>query len=216
VTEIASPPPVAEGLSKETGKLRSEGMPSIFVYFRVVNGLVDFKDSTDKSARSVSILHKPPTSMPILAAPRRPAPPRRKKTLKLSDKPSAEEKAAVAEVETPLPGSASILPVNSEGVKAEVLPGVHLKSIPAIKPSPPAQGESSELAKDSGLVIKGSTSQTLAKLVDRDHVQEYTGTPSPLEKNQKEQLGGGDFTDMMSLSLVVEDAFKGTGQQGML
>lgn len=140
----------------------------------------------DKPPEAASIPSKPPTSMPIPAAPRRAAPPRRKKeTPKPSEEPSApsqEEETAVPETKIPLPDSTSNLLADAEGGKTEVLSDTDLKPVLVVESSPPpVEEEPPEPAKDLGLVTERSTSPTLVKPDDDDIPVD---APAPLNENQ--------------------------------
>ena len=121
--------------------------------------------------------------MPIPAAPRRAAPPRRKKeTPKPSDEPSApshEEDTPVPEAKIPLPDSTPNLLANIEGEKTKVPLNVDSKPAHDTEPSPPpVKDESPELAKDSGLVTERSTSPILVRSGDHDDIPEDARAPS--------------------------------------
>ena len=121
--------------------------------------------------------------MPIPAAPRRAAPPRRKKeTPKPSDEPPApshEGETPVPEAKIPLPDSTPNLLANVEGEKTEVPPDVDSKPVHATEPSPPpVKDESPEPAQDSGLVTERSTSPTLVRSGDHDDIPEDARAPS--------------------------------------
>jgi hypothetical protein len=107
--------------------------------------------------------------MPVPAAPRRAAPPRRKKeTPKPSDEPPApsqEEETPVPEAKIPLPESTSNLLADAEGEKAEVPPDVDSKPAPLRNPLlPRSRTNLQSQPKDSGLVTERSTSPTLVKI----------------------------------------------------
>jgi len=168
---VTSPPPVAEDVSNETNEPRPEGS----------EGLVD------KSVTS----QKPPTSMPVPAAPRRVAPPRRKKeTPKVSDELPApsQEGENVPEAKIPLPESTSNLLADAEGEKIEGLLDVKPEPVSTAESSLPIKGESPELAKDSSLVTERSTSPTLVKPGDHDDVPEDARAPSTPKEDQPAPL----------------------------
>ena len=151
--------------------------PSVF------NKALGSEHSADKPVTS----HKPPTSMPVPAAPRRAAPPRRKKeTPKSSDElpaPSQEE-TVVPEANVPLPESTSNLLADVEGEKIEVPLDVDSEQVPTTEPSLLIKDETLELAKDSGLVTERSTSPTLVKPGDHDDVPEDARAPSVPKEDQ--------------------------------
>ena len=142
------------------------------------------KDSADQSSEDVSNSNKPPTSMPVPAAPRRAAPPRRKKEApKPSDEPPApsqEEETPVPEAKVPLPDSTPNLLADAEGEKAEVPSDGDSKPALTAEPSPPpVKDELPESAGESGLVTERSTSPTLVRSGDHDDVPEDARAPSP-------------------------------------
>ena len=154
----------------------------------VINEALGFEDSVDKPSEPVSTSGKPPTSMPIPAAPRRAAPPRRKKdTPKPSEElpaPSQEEETVVPEAKIPLPKSTSNLLADAEGEKTEALPDIDSKPVPTVGPSPASVGdESPEPVKDSSLVTERSTSPTLVRPSDHD-VSEDARAPAPPVEDQ--------------------------------
>lgn len=154
----------------------------------VINEALGSEDSADKSLETVTASNKPPTSMPVPAAPRRAAPPRRKKeTPKPSDEPpvpSQEEETAVPEARIPLPHSTSTLVVDVEGEDIKVPPSVDSKPADTAEPSPPpVKDESPEPAKDSNLVTERSTSPMLIKPGDHDDVPEDARAPSPSKED---------------------------------
>ena len=173
---VTPPPVVPEDELKETGETRPEGTPSGCPCFRVANEVLGSKGPVDKSARSISTSHKSPASMPIPAAPRRAAPPRRKKTPKLSYESPAEE-------EIPLPESTSVLLADA-GLKIQVPPDPGLKSVPTVGSPPPAKDESPESANDSILVTEKPTLQTLVQDGHHDKVSVDTRAPPPPEEDQ--------------------------------
>jgi len=126
--------------------------------------------------------------MPVPAAPRRAAPPRRKKeTPKPSGEPPApsQEETAVPEAKIPLPDSTSNLLANVEGEETKVPPDVGSKPADTAEPSPPpVEDRSPEQAKDLSLVTERSTSPTLVKPGDQDDVPENVRAPSPSEEDQ--------------------------------
>ena len=125
--------------------------------------------------------------MPVPAAPRRAAPPRRKKeTPKPSDEPPApsQEEAPVPEAKVPLPDSTPNLLADAEGEKVEVPSDGGSKPTHAAELSPPpVKGEAPELAGESGLVTERSTSPTLVKSGDHEDVPEDARAPSPLKQD---------------------------------
>jgi len=127
--------------------------------------------------------------MPVPAAPRRAAPPRRKKDApKPSEEPPAppqEAETVVPEAKIPLPESTSNLLADVEGEKTEAPPDIESKPVPTTELSPPpVKDESPESAKDSGLVTERSTSPTLVKPGDHDDVPEDARVPAPLVEDQ--------------------------------
>ena len=160
-TKVTSLAPITEDLLKETGKPRPEGTPSNCPWSHVVNEILGQKDSVDEPARSSLTSHKPPTSMPILVAPRRAAPPRPKKTLKLSAEPPME------------------------GIKTVPPPGTNLKHVPAVKPYPQVKEKSLEPVKDSSLVdsVERFSPQTLVNSGDHGDVPEDICAPPPLKED---------------------------------
>jgi hypothetical protein len=124
--------------------------------------------------------------MPVPAAPRRAAPPRRKKeTPKPSDEPPApsqEEETAVPEAKVPLPDSTPNLLADAENGKTDVAPDIDSKPAHSTEHSPPAvDNEPPELVKDSGLVTERSTSPALVRSGDHDDVPEDARAPPPKE-----------------------------------
>lgn len=131
--------------------------------------------------------------MPVPAAPRRTAPPRRKKeTPKPSDEPPApsqEEETAVPEAKVPLPDSTPNLLADAEKEKTEVAPDTDSKPAHSTEHSPPSvEDESPELVKDSGLVTERSTSPVLVRPGDRDDVPEDARAPPPKEDQSTPSL----------------------------
>jgi len=122
--------------------------------------------------------------MPVPAAPRRAAPPRRKKeTPKPSDEPPApsqEEEISVPEAKVPLPDSTPNLLAGTEGEKAEIQSDGDSKPVHTTDPSPPpVKDETPEQAGKSGLVTERSTSPTLVRSGDHEYVPEDARAPSP-------------------------------------
>ena len=160
--------------------------------FSIINGVLDPKDSTDKPSDAASPPNKPPTSMPIPAAPRRAAPPRRKKeTPKPSEEPPApsQEEAAVPEAKIPLPESTSNLLADPEVEKPEVPSDAELKPVPIAEPSPSSvKEESPEPVKDSGLVTERSTSPRPVEPDDREDKPEDAPVSVPVEDEQLSPL----------------------------
>lgn len=175
------------------------------VYRRLTHSSSEFnetlgsEDSVDRPTGTVPTPHKPPTSMPIPAAPRRAAPPRRKKEPpKTSDElsaPSQEEEAAVPEAKIPLPESTPNL-ADAEGEKTEVQTDVDSKQTLTTEPSPPTNDESPEVPEDSGLIIERTTSPTLVKSGDHD-VPEDAHLPSSSEEDQPVPPSQGDILDLV-------------------
>lgn len=150
----------------------------------VINEALDSRDSVDESAETVPTTHKPPTSMPIPAAPRRAVPPRRKKeSPKQSVELPTEEETVVPEAKVPLPEFTSNLLEDAEGDKNDAQSDADLKPAPAVEPSPPVEDESRESSKDMNLVIERSTSPILVKSVHHD-VPEDARPPSPVKEDQ--------------------------------
>ena len=125
--------------------------------------------------------------MPVPAAPRRAAPPRRKKeTPKLSDEPPApsqEEETPTPETKIPLPDSTPNLLTDVEEEKAKVSSDADLKPAHVPEPSSSPNNESPEPTKGSGLVTERSTSPTLVRSGDHDEVPEDARAPSPLKED---------------------------------
>ena len=138
----------------------------------------------DQTSEDVSTSNKPPTSMPVPAAPRRAAPPRRKKeTPKPSDEPptpSQEEEIPVPEAKVSLPDSTPNLLTGVEGEKAEVPSDGDSKLLHPTDPSPPpVKEEAPEPTSEPGLVTERSTSPTLVRSGDHEEVPENARAPSP-------------------------------------
>ena len=139
--------------------------------------------------------------MPIPAAPRRAAPPRRKKEApKPADElpaPSQEEDTVVPEATIPLPESTPNLLADTEKEKAEVLPDVDPEPTPSIEPSAPADEESPQSPRDSGLITERSTSPTLARSGDHDDVPEDARAPSPLKEDHPVALSEESLAELV-------------------
>ncbi|KAF9783162.1 hypothetical protein BJ322DRAFT_139251 [Thelephora terrestris] len=144
--------------------------------------------------------------MPVPAAPRRVAPPRRKKeTPKVSDELPApsQEGENVPEAKIPLPESTSNLLADAEGEKIEGPLNVKPEPVSTAESSLPIKGDSPELAKDSSLVTERSTSPTLVKPGDHDDVPEDARAPSTPKEDQPAPLLSED-----QLAELVEEGQK--------
>ena len=175
-----------------------------------MNGILDSKDSVDKPSDAVSPSNKPPTSMPIPAAPRRAAPPRRKKeTPKPSQEPPAplqEEEAAVPEAKIPLPASTSNLLADPEAEKPEVPSNAELKPVSIAEPSPsPVKDESPEPVKDSGLVTERSTSPRPVETNDRDDRPEDAPVSVPMVDEQLPSLSEEKLAEVVEEKEEIEE-----------
>ena len=141
----------------------------------------------DQPSEAVLNSNKPPSSMPIPAAPCRAAPLRcKKETPKPSDEPPApshEEETPVPEAKILPPDSTPNLLTNVEGEKTEVPPDVDSKPAHVMEPPPPSvKDESLEPAEDSDLVTERSTSPTLMRSSDHDDIPEDICAPSMEDK----------------------------------